>query len=86
MHESSNEKDPLSQRQKGTIRMRSIMDYGMGILWLCMGFFWIFIKYISKDLANSYDDTRMKIFGGMCIVYGAFRCYRGMKKNYLRER
>lgn len=86
MQEVSNEKEPLSTRQKGTIRMRSIMDYGMGVLWVSMGLFWIFVKYISKDLAYSYDDTRMKIFGGICIVYGAFRFYRGMKKNYLKER
>ena len=28
------EKEPLSERDKGYIRMRSIMDFGMGMLWM----------------------------------------------------
>jgi hypothetical protein len=62
--------------------MRSIMDWGMGILWLCMGIFFIFVKHFSQVLAAQYDDPVMKWFGGVCIVYGIFRMYRGYKKNY----
>ena len=38
------EKEQLNEREKGYIRMRSIMDYGMGLLWTGMGIFIIFIK------------------------------------------
>ena len=38
------EKEQLSDRDKGYIRMRSIMDYGMGVLWMGMGVFMVFIK------------------------------------------
>jgi hypothetical protein len=80
------EKEEISQRERGFIRMRSIMDYGMGLLWMSMGLFFIFIKKISTDLADRYDDSTTKIFGGVCIIYGIFRLYRGYKKNYYRER
>ena len=80
------EKEQLSDRDKGYIRMRSIMDYGMGILWMGMGVFIIFIKNFSPDLALTYDSTAIKVFGVVCIIYGAFRIYRGFKKNYLRDR
>lgn len=80
------EKEQMSERDKGFIRMRSMMDFGMGILWTSMGFFFIFIRKFSEDLAAKYDDNAMKAFGGVCIVYGLFRIYRGYKKNYLRER
>lgn len=85
----SNQKDDfeeMSQRDKGMARMRSIMDFGMGTLWISMGVFLIFIKHFSEDMAARYDDPTMKWFGGICIVYGFFRWYRGYKKNYWRER
>jgi len=80
------EKEQLSERDKGYIRMRSMMDYGMGILWMGMGVFILFIKKFSVDLALRYDSTMFKVFGAVCVIYGAFRIYRGFKKNYLRDR
>ena len=83
---STTENNDLTTREKGMIRMRSIMDWGMGIMWTSMGIFVIFIKNINKDLAARYDDSTMKLFGAICIIYGIFRMYRGFKKNYLKER
>ncbi len=80
------EKEQLSDREKGYIRMRSIMDFGMGFLWMGMGIFIIFIKKFSADLAARYDSTMFKVFGAVCIVYGLFRIYRGYKKKYLRDK
>jgi len=80
------EKEQLNDREKGYIRMRSIMDFGMGLLWMGMGIFIIFIKKFSLDLALKYDSTMFKVFGVVCVIYGLFRIYRGYKKNYLRDR
>jgi hypothetical protein len=79
------EKEVLSSREKGYLRMRSIMDYGMGLLWFCMGVFMIFIKKISADLAAKYDSSAFKVFGAVCIIYGLFRIYRGFKKKYYKD-
>jgi len=80
------DKEPLSERDKGLIRMRSMMDYGMGILWLGMGIFLLFIEHFNTGLEARFDDPVMKGFGAICILYGGFRIYRGYKKNYLGER
>ncbi|MBL7702736.1 MAG: hypothetical protein JNM14_10820 [Ferruginibacter sp.] len=80
------EREEPNERDKGYQRMRSIMDYGMGILWAAMGVFFIFIKHFNADLAAKYDDITFKIFGSICILYGLFRIYRGYRKNYFRDR
>jgi len=80
------ERHEMSDRDKGFIRMRSMMDYGMGILWLGMGVFLVFIEKFNTGLEARFGDLSMKIFGGVCILYGLFRIYRGYKKNYIRER
>ncbi len=80
------EKDRLTTKQKGFMRMRSIMDFGMGLLWTAMGIFLIFIRYFNTGLAARFDDIYMKMFGGLCVVYGIFRIYRGIKKNYFIEK
>lgn len=80
------DRDSLSEKDKRYIRMRSIMDVGMGLLWLAMGVFFIFIRYFNTGWEARFDDPTMKVFGGICALYGGFRIYRGYKKNYLRER
>jgi len=80
------DKDQISRRDKGFILMRSIMDFGMGLLWIFMGNFLLFVKYFNPNLAYRFDDPVMKWFGFICIIYGIFRIYRGYKKNHLKER
>ncbi|MEP6711462.1 MAG: hypothetical protein ABJA37_03550 [Ferruginibacter sp.] len=80
------EKEAVSERDKGYLRMRSIMDYGMGVMWAAMGFFLIFIRQFHTGLEARFDDPTMKVFGGVCVLYGLFRIYRGYKKNYLKDR
>lgn len=80
------EKEEMNERDKGYLRMRSIMDYGMGLLWMAMGVFMFFIKRFNTDLAEKYGDSTFKIFGAVCIIYGLFRIYRGYKKKYFRDR
>jgi hypothetical protein len=80
------EKEEMSEKNKGYIRMKSIMDFGMGLLWMAMGVFLVFIKYFGTSFQARFDDPVMKIFGGVCMLYGLFRIYRGYKKNYFIER
>lgn len=80
------ENEEMSERQKGYVRMRSIMDFGMGILWLAMGIFLLFVEKFSAEFAERFGDTAFKIFGGVCVIYGLFRIYRGFKKEYFIDR
>ena len=79
------EREELSNREKGLIRMRSITNYVMGLLLLGAGCFFLFPTDKTERYINQYDPTMIKIFGIICIIYGIFRIYRGYKKNYFRE-
>ena len=76
------ENEPLSERQKGMIRMRSITNYGMGAFMILAGLFFMFPTRYTSHFIDQYDPTMIKIFAVVCWVYGAFRIYRGYKKNY----
>lgn len=77
------EKQEPNRRDKGYVNMRSIMDYGMGMLMICLGIFFIFSRKISPTFTQ-FDDPWIQGLGGITIFYGLFRIYRGYKKNYLR--
>jgi len=66
------------QNRKRTTRMRSIMDYSRGALLLIAGILLLSFK-ISK-----LEDLNRQLLGGLFILYGAWRIYRGYKKNYFR--
>jgi hypothetical protein len=65
--------------------MKSILDYGIGLVILATGVFlftrgWMDIAFNKRFPPNDID----KIFGVICVVYGAWRIYRGYSKNYFR--
>ena len=60
---------------------RSIMDIGMGILWSGMGALFILKDFIGVEMQFP-EKPFDYIFGGLCLLYGIFRVYRGIKKNY----
>lgn len=73
------------KRRKQVTSMRALLDYGMGILILFFGVFFFFrnkldIRFNERFPPNEID----KIFGVICLIYGAWRIYRGYKKNYFR--
>jgi ABC-type nickel/cobalt efflux system permease component RcnA len=75
--------DYENKKRKQIILMRSIMDYGMGILFLLIGLFFLFSEKFDFHFRKS-DPWLEKMFGGLCILYAAWRIYRGYKKNYFR--
>ncbi|MEO6720453.1 MAG: hypothetical protein ABIN67_08800 [Ferruginibacter sp.] len=79
------EKEQLSERDKGIIRMRTITNYGMGIFMVLAGCFFMFPIRLTENYINQYDPVLIKVFAAICWLYGAFRIYRGYKKNYFRN-
>jgi hypothetical protein len=75
------EKQEANRREKGYAGMRSIMDYGMGLLIAAMGVFFMFSQKMSTNFPQ-FDDPWIKGLGGVAVVYGIFRIYRGYKKIY----
>ena len=74
--------DPKTRRYAS---MKSIMDIGMGIIYIGVAMFLLFAKKfnINIDFVNSIGG---KIFAVGAIIYGAWRIYRGIKKDYFIER
>lgn len=82
LEEFEDNTDPKTKRY---ILRRSIMDLGMGLIYIGVGFMILFAKKIG--LNNGFvESTPGKIFAGLVMLYGLWRIYRGIKKDYLRER
>jgi hypothetical protein len=73
------------QKRKRVSLMRSVLDYGMGIMIVIAGIFFLFRTKIPTKLNDRFPPNEIDIvFGSMCILYGSWRIYRGYKKNYFR--
>ena len=77
--------DNIDPKTKRYILRKSIMDLGMGLIYIIVGFIIFFAKKIGLN-SDFVESTPGKIFAGLIILYGLWRIYRGIKKDYLRER
>ena len=60
------EKEEMSEREKGIIRMRSITNYGMGAFMVVIGFFFMFPTTYTAAYIDRYDPVLIKIFALVC--------------------
>ena len=73
------------KRQKQVSSVRSLMDYAMGIVIFLLGIFFMFRDQFQMNFNERFPPNYMdKILGGIFILYGAWRIYRGYKKNYFK--
>lgn len=73
--------DNEQKRIKAYANRRSMMDLGMGLIYSAMGIFFAGKKWFGVNLDFPTEPFNY-IFGGLCLLYGGFRIYRGIKKNY----
>jgi hypothetical protein len=82
LEESEDKPDLKTRRYAG---MKSIMDWGMVIIYIGVGIFILFAK--KFHFYNEFTESGIgKAFAGLVIIYGAWRIYRGIKKDYFIER
>jgi hypothetical protein len=62
--------------------MRAIKDIGMGLIYLLIAALMFFPEKFGLELA--VDNLIRYMFGGICILYGVWRVYRGYRKDYFR--
>jgi hypothetical protein len=74
------ENEGSDRRKKGYILMRTIMDYGMGIIIFGFGIFFLLAPRLG--IGFQIENFYRYCFGGLCLIYGGWRVYRGYKKNY----
>lgn len=71
-------------KTKRYVTMRSLMDIGMGILYLGIAGLVFFARQLNfqNEFAVSLPA---KVFAALAAIYGAWRIYRGIKKEYYKE-
>jgi hypothetical protein len=74
-----------SKKRKQISNMKALLDYGMGFIILLAGGFFFFRDQFDMPINESFPPNAIdKIFGAICMVYGAWRIYRGYKKKYFK--
>jgi len=72
------------QKRKKNSFFHSLYDYGMGILWIALGLFFLFNKRLEIEWMNS-DPLIDTLFGCVGIAYGLFRLYRGYQRKFIKK-
>ncbi|HLG41642.1 MAG TPA: hypothetical protein VI461_18320 [Chitinophagaceae bacterium] len=73
------------KKRKQISASRSLMNYAMGIFFIGVGIFFFFREKFNIELNEIYPpDYVDKILAGVFVLYGAWRVYRGYKKNYFQ--
>jgi hypothetical protein len=70
------------RQQKSYTLMRMSYDLVMGILILGMAVVMLFPEKLKIEQIMAVDNTFRYLFGGICLLYGGFRLYRGIKRDY----
>ena len=70
------------RKQRNYINRRAIMDLGMGLIYSGMAVVMFFAEKFG--LGTVFSAPFNYIFGGLCLLYGGFRVYRGIKRDYLK--
>ena len=75
------EKFQEEQRRKLS-RAQSIRDFVVGVMLLLVGIFFMVYKYFGIRLLDREPAPIDLAIGVLFIIYGAWRIYRGYKKDY----
>jgi hypothetical protein len=75
--------DYEDKKMRAYANRKAIMDYGMGVLYIAAGGFLAFADKFRVEL-DFLPKPYTYVFGGLLLIYGIFRIYRGYKKNYFR--
>ena len=66
---------------KGYFQFRRIYDITMALLFLSMAVAMFFMDRFKLNIAIAEDDIFRYYFGSICLLYGGFRLYRGIKQG-----
>jgi len=78
--------DYKERREKSFTLLRSVYNITMAILVLAMAVVMLFGERFGIEALDAFitpiDPLLRYMFGGLCLLYGLFRLYRGIKKEY----
>jgi amino acid transporter len=74
-----------NKRRKQVSFMRSVLDYGMGLLFIILGVMIFLRDKLNLDAGERFKiDVPNKVIGVVFALYGLWRIYKGYKKNYFQ--
>ena len=76
------ENNYTDKRRKNYDNMRRVYHVTIGILIMGIGIMMFVNDKIGLDLFKEFDPLMIYAFGGLCLLYGGFRLYRGIKKEF----
>ncbi len=76
------ENDFRDKQRKSYYVMRMTYDLTMAIFLLAMAAVMFFGDRFKIIQIIDIDKTFRYFFGSICLLYGSFRLYRGIKKDY----
>lgn len=76
--------DYQEKQVKQRTRMMSMMNYIMGAVFFLIGVYFLIYEKMGWPLLEREPSSIDYFIGLLFILYGAWRMYRGYKKNYYR--
>ncbi|HMZ45415.1 MAG TPA: hypothetical protein PKG56_02115 [Chitinophagaceae bacterium] len=70
------------KRRKSYLLMRMTYDIGMAVFLIGMAVFLLLGNFWGIEQILTIDSTFRYMFGSICLLYGLFRLYRGIKREY----
>jgi uncharacterized membrane protein HdeD (DUF308 family) len=68
------------EEQRKTARVRSIMDFAMGILLILFGVYFFAYRHLGINLFQREPSGIDYLIGAVFCLYGGWRIFRGYKK------
>jgi hypothetical protein len=72
------------ENRKRMSRMRALMDFTMGTILFLVGVFFLIYGRLGIRLKGREHGNLDYLIGGLFVLYGCWRIYRGYKKDYFR--
>jgi uncharacterized membrane protein len=76
------ENDFETKKRNSYMIMRMTYDLTMAVLLLGVAIIMLFAERLKIEQIASTDAGFRYLFGGICLLYGGFRLYRGVKRDY----
>jgi len=77
------ENDFRVKEKKSYNVMKMTYDLTIAVLLLGMAVIMLFADKLKiEQLADKDNELFRYFFGGLCLLYGGFRLYRGIKRDY----
>jgi threonine/homoserine/homoserine lactone efflux protein len=76
--------DYEKQKRRQISRTRSLMDYVMGTLLFLVGVYFLIYQTLDMNVFDRKPSSLDYLIGGLFVLYGGWRIYRGYKKDYFK--